>query len=602
MSKYQLPFNSDELDKIINNASAEQLAWMSGYLWGIVAKGALQVESSTLPQNQVDNDLSAANSQKVITLVSASQTGNARRVASELSRDFERLGLVFNHVHAADYKFKKIDQDDIVIIITSTQGEGEVPEEALPFYKFLFSKKAPQLPNLNYAVLGLGDSSYVHFCKAGKDFDQRLMQLGAKRLADRVDLDTDYQQISANWRQTIVDRLAQSIKQSGDPSKALTNNRNIIVENSQYNRENPFMAMVNVNQKITASHSDRDIRHIELDLSDSGILYQAGDTLGVWYENSPALVEELLSLMPFDSEVDVELHGERYRLKQVLIEKIELTQNTPVIISKYAQLIANSQLLALISDKTALRDFAQTTPIIDMISRYQGEFSAQALIDILRPLTPRLYSIASAQDEVGDEAHLTVNVVQYLIDDKKRTGGASYFLAEQIPEQSQIKVFIEPNDNFRLPSDNGLPIIMIAAGSGIAPFRAFMQQRASEAASGENWLLFGNPHFTADFLYQIEWQSYLKDGVLSRIDLAWSRDQAQKVYVQDKLLAQGVDIWQWLQRGAYLYVCGDANNMAKAVNTVLLQIIMQQGQYNEEQANNYLDELRSNKRYQRDIY
>lgn len=600
MSKFQPPFKSDELDKIIKQASVEQLAWVSGYLWGIVTKSSTTVQSPELLPNEMDSESSSASSAKVITIVSASQTGNARRVAKDLCHDLERLGLAFNHVHAADYKFKKITQDEVLIIVTSTQGEGEPPEEALPFYNYLLSKKAPTLSQLHYAVLGLGDSSYVHFCQAGKQFDERLAQLGAKRLIERVDVDTDYQAVSTVWRQNIIDRLS---KLNDDGTKVNINNHStIIVENSLYTRENPFLALVNVNQKITANHSDRDIRHIELDLSDSGITYQVGDTLGVWYENSTTLIDEILSITKLSSDDKVELNGEFYSLKQALIEKVELTQNTPIIIKKYAELIKNNELLTLIQDKTALRDFAQTTPIIDMLSHYPTKFNAQSLINLFRPLTPRFYSIASAQDEVGAEAHLTVNIVQYLINNQQRTGGASYFLANQIPEQSQVKVFIEKNDNFRLPNDNSQAIIMIAAGTGIAPFRAFLQQRASESASGQNWLIFGNPHFTADFLYQVEWQNYLKDGVLSRIDLAWSRDQAQKIYVQDKLLSQATDIWQWLQQGAYLYVCGDADNMAKAVNMALLQIIMQQGQYNDEQANSYLDELRSNKRYQRDIY
>ncbi|WP_392562732.1 assimilatory sulfite reductase (NADPH) flavoprotein subunit [Orbus sturtevantii] len=599
MNKNKSPFNTDQLNKIINEASPQQLAWLSGYLWAKAEQGSTSVAASALVSNEIESD-STIDTPQNITIVSASQTGNARRVAKELSHDLDRLGWPFSHVHAADFKFKKIEQEHILIIITSTQGEGEVPEEALAFYNYLSSKKAPPLAHLYYAVLSLGDSSYVHFCQAGKAFDQRLAQLGAKRLADRVDADTDYQAACDNWRQMIVDQLTQISAQNLVTNKP--NNNPIIVETSRYSRDNPFLATVNINQKITASHSDRDIRHIELDLTDSGIRYQAGDTLGVWYQNSLTLVDELLSTTQLDGETNIELHGENYSLQQALVEKVELTQNTPVIITKYAELIKNSELLQLADDKSALRDFAQTTPIIDMLTHYQGQFTAQELIDILRPLTPRLYSIASAQDEVGEEAHLTVNVVQYFIADKQRTGGASYFLAEQIPEQSQIKIFIEQNDNFRLPNDHSLPIIMIAAGTGIAPFRAFMQQRANQATKGESWLLFGNPHFTADFLYQVEWQTYMKDGILTRIDLAWSRDQANKIYVQDKLLAQAVDIWQWLQRGAYIYVCGDANKMAKAVNNALLNIIMQQGLFNEEQANNYLDELRSTKRYQRDIY
>lgn len=598
MSKYISPFNPDELDKIIDNASKQQLAWLSGYLWGLANNDTLALET---PQQHlspiVSKTIDPANNQ-TITILSASQTGNARRIAQQLNHELNSLGLSATHVHAADYKFKKIDQENILIIITSTQGEGEPPEEAFTFYKWLSGKKVPALNNLHYAVLGLGDTSYTHFCQAGKYFDQRLAELGATRLLERVDADTDYQAISHQWLKSVVDKLKNNLTQSVSHQ----HNMSTASITPNYSRNQPFLAAININQKITGRRSDRDIRHIEVDLTGSGITYQAGDALGIWFENDSELVDELLATTQLAPDTQVDVDGELLPLQQALLSRRELTQNTPFIVEKYANLINDRHLLTLIQDKLALRDFCQATPLIDMLNRYQGNLSAQAFINILRPLNPRFYSIASAQDEVGDEAHLTVNIVQYWVDGKQRTGGASGFLARQTAESSQVNIFIESNDNFRLPDDNAIPIIMIAAGTGIAPFRAFIQQRASESASGKNWLFFGNPHFTEDFLYQLEWQNYLKEEQLSRIDLAWSRDQADKIYVQDKLIAQSHDLWLWLQEGAYIYVCGDANHMANAVHLALLNIIMQQGNYDEEQANEYLDELRSNKRYQRDIY
>lgn len=595
MSTQQFPFNCDELKKIIENYNDKQLAWLSGYLWGRAEKSSVEqvLPSTTLPSNMTQ-------AEQKVTIVSASQTGNARRVANELSQDIERLGIAVTHLPAGEYKAKKLSQEEILILVTSTQGEGEPPEEALSLYKYLFAAKAPKLTHLQFAVFGLGDASYPKFCQAAKDFDQRFAELDAQRLLLRVDADTDFQTVSTSWRQAVIDKLSQL--QLSNTQSPTENSTSIAVNSSLYHRDNPFIAAVNVNQKITSRDSDRDIRHIELDLSDSDLHYQPGDAVGVWYQNSNELVEEILSITQLAGETPVEHHGQQIALKTVLTEYIELTQNTPIIIEKYAQAVQHPELLTLIGDREALLEMSQTLPLVDMLNRYHGKIAAQTFVELLRPLTPRFYSIASAQDEVGSEVHLTVNVVRYQVDDKIRMGGASGFLANQIADQDQVKIFIEHNDNFRLPDDTHAPIIMIAAGTGIAPFRAFLQQRASQGATGKNWLFFGNPHFISDFLYQVEWQSYVKEGLLTRIDLAWSRDQAEKIYVQDKLIAQASDIWQWLQEGAFIYVCGDAKRMAKAVDLALQQILMTQAQYSQEQAISYLDELRSQKRYQRDVY
>ena len=595
MSTQQFPFNCDELKKIIENYNDKQLAWLSGYLWGRAEKSSVEqvLPSTTLPSNMTQ-------AEQKVTIISASQTGNARRVANELSQDIERLGIAVTHLPAGEYKAKKLSQEEILILVTSTQGEGEPPEEALSLYKYLFAAKAPKLTHLQFAVFGLGDASYPKFCQAAKDFDQRFAELDAQRLLLRVDADTDFQTVSTSWRQAVIDKLSQL--QLSNTQSPTENSTSIAVNSSLYHRDNPFIATVNVNQKITSRDSDRDIRHIELDLSDSDLHYQPGDAVGVWYQNSNELVEEILSITQLAGETPVEHHGQQIALKTVLTEYVELTQNTPIIIEKYAQAVQHPELLTLIGDREALLEMSQTLPLVDMLNRYRGKIEVQTFVELLRPLTPRFYSIASAQDEVGSEVHLTVNVVRYQVDDKIRMGGASGFLANQIADQDQVKIFIEHNDNFRLPDDTHAPIIMIAAGTGIAPFRAFLQQRASQGATGKNWLFFGNPHFISDFLYQVEWQSYVKEGLLTHIDLAWSRDQAEKIYVQDKLMAQASDIWQWLQEGAFIYVCGDAKRMAKAVDLALQQILMTQAQYSQEQAISYLDELRSQKRYQRDVY
>jgi len=344
------------------------------------------------------------------------------------------------------------------------------------------------------------------------------------------------------------------------------------------------------------------VRHIEIDLGDSGLRYQPGDALGIWYENDPALVQELVALLWLKGDESVQVNGSELPLAEALQKHFELTVNTTQIVEQYGKLSRDEKLLELVSDKSRLQQYAQSTPIVDMVRRAPTELRAEQLIELLRPLTPRLYSIASSQAESESEVHITVGAVRYEIDGRARAGGASSFLADRLEEDGEIRVFIEHNDNFRLPANPETPVIMIGPGTGIAPFRAFMQQRDNDGAEGKNWLFFGNPHFTEDFLYQVEWQRYVKDGLLTNIDLAWSRDQQQKVYVQDKIRAKGAEVWRWIEQGAHIYVCGDANRMAKDVEQALLEVVAEHGGMDTETADEFLSELRIERRYQRDVY
>ncbi|MDW9425192.1 NADPH-dependent assimilatory sulfite reductase flavoprotein subunit, partial [Yersinia enterocolitica] len=374
------------------------------------------------------------------------------------------------------------------------------------------------------------------------------------------------------------------------------------ITSSPYSKTAPLTAQLSVLQKVTGRNSEKDVRHIEIDLGDSGLRYQPGDALGVWFDNDPALVEELLALLWLKGDEQVSIDGQNISLSQALRSQLELTQNTTVIVDKYAALSRDEKLIALLADKPALQHYAKNTPIVDMVRQAPSDLNADQLVALLRPLTPRLYSIASSQAETENEVHITVGVVRYDIDGRPRTGGASGYLADRLEVDGDIRIFIEHNDNFRLPANPETPVIMIGPGTGIAPFRAFMQQREADGATGKNWLLFGNPHFTEDFLYQVEWQRYVKDGLLTRIDLAWSRDQIHKIYVQDKLREQGAELWDWIQQGAHIYVCGDANRMAKDVEQVLLDVVALHGAMDAEQADEYLSELRLARRYQRDVY
>ncbi|CAM3713579.1 NADPH-dependent assimilatory sulfite reductase flavoprotein subunit [Klebsiella variicola] len=589
-----LPLNPEQLARLqaaTTDFTPTQLAWVSGYFWGVLnqqsgAAVAVPAQAAEVPS---------------ITLISASQTGNARRVAEALRDDLLAAKLNVKLVNAGDYKFKQIAAEKLLVVVTSTQGEGEPPEEAVALHKFLFSKKAPKLDGTAFAVFGLGDTSYEFFCQSGKDFDSKLAELGAERLLDRVDADVEYQTAAAEWRARVVEVL-KARSPVAAPAQLATSGAVNDIHTSPYTKEAPLSATLSVNQKITGRDSEKDVRHIEIDLGDSGLRYQPGDALGVWYQNDPQLVKELVELLWLKGDEPVTVDGKTLPLAEALEWHFELTVNTATIVENYATLTRSESLLPLVGDKAQLQQYAAATPIVDMVRFSPAQLDAEALIGLLRPLTPRLYSIASSQAEAESEVHVTVGVVRYEIEGRARAGGASSFLADRVEEDGEVRVFIEHNDNFRLPANPETPVIMIGPGTGIAPFRAFMQQRAADGAQGKNWLFFGNPHFTEDFLYQVEWQSYVKEGLLTRIDLAWSRDQQQKIYVQDKLREQGAELWRWINDGAHIYVCGDANRMAKDVEHTLLEVIAEYGAMDAEAADEFLSELRVERRYQRDVY
>jgi len=597
-----LPVTPEQLGPLqaaIEQFSPTQLAWLSGYFWGLVNQPSVGTVAAPHAPQGLPETSSLANVST--TIISASQTGNALRVAQGLRDALQEAQLPVTLVSAGDYKTKQLAQEKQLIIVASTQGDGEPAEEAQALFKFLKSKKAPKLSDCAFAVFGLGDSSYQNFCQSGKDFDQRLAELGATRLLARVDGDVEYQAQAAQWRSEVVALLKQR-QPASTATTVATASTHAESEVVRYSREQPCDALLSVNQKITGRGSQKDVRHLEIDLGDSGLRYQPGDALGVWYENDPQLVKELLELLWLKGDETVSVNGQRLSLTDALLRHFELTQNSASIVTQYAALSRNDALLALLADKPALQQYLQVTPLVDMVRQAPCQLEADQLLALLRPLAPRLYSIASSQAETENEVHITVGVVRYEVDGRVRTGGASGYLADRLPIDGNVRVFVEPNNHFRLPADGQTPVIMIGPGTGIAPFRAFMQQREVQGDSGKNWLFFGNPHFTEDFLYQVEWQRYVKEGLLTRIDLAWSRDQAQKIYVQDKVRQQGAELWQWLQQGAHIYVCGDAGRMAKDVEKALLEVIAQHGGLDADAADEYLTELREARRYQRDVY
>jgi sulfite reductase (NADPH) flavoprotein alpha-component len=578
-----------QLQQAMAGLDPMQTAWVSGYLAGV-------------SQTPVSAQATVSSGQS-LTILFGTQTGNAKGVAEQLGVAADAKGIANRVVSMADYKVKSIKDESHLIIVASTNGEGEAPDDAIDLHEFLATKKAPKLKTLKFAVLGLGDSSYEFFCQTGKDFEKRISKLGGEIILERLDADVDYDQVVADWIEKALIEVEKTLEKGGVAAAPAASVATASVAN-KFDKKNPFSASLLVSQKITGDQSAKDVRHIEIDLEGSELTYTAGDALGIWFENDATLVAQIIAKLNLDAKTEVTVDDKTISLSEALISSYELTGTHPAFVEGYATLTNNAELLALVNDKNTLRDFANNTQIVDVITEAGNDaVTAENFLALLRRISPRLYSIASSQTEVEEEVHLTVGSV--LFDNKdgeQRSGGASGFLNHRLEEGSEVKVFIEDNHNFRLPVNPETPIIMVGPGTGIAPFRSFMQEREATDATGKNWLLFGDQTFNQDFLYQVEWQSHLKSGLLTKLDLAFSRDQAQKIYVQDRLKENAVEVYQWLQDGAHFYVCGDANRMAKDVHTALIEILSEQGNKSLDDAEQELNELRKAKRYQRDVY
>ncbi|KIP66355.1 sulfite reductase subunit alpha [Vibrio harveyi] len=596
------PLNDQQfssLQQTVSELSSQQLAWVSGYFWGLAQNQPSSAAAGPIAQAAASV---AAKPAGKLSIIFASQTGNAKGVAEALEQEAKAEGIVVELFDASDYKGKNLAKETHVIIVASTNGEGEAPDNAIELHEFLQSKKAPKLPNLQYAVIALGDSSYEFFCQTGKDFDTYLSKLGATAFIDRIDCDVDYEAPAAEWRKQALEQVKEALSSGNEAEVVQLPVGQAAPGHSAYNKQNPYTATLLTSQKITGRDSGKDVRHVEIDLEDSGLTYQAGDALGVWFDNSSELANAILAKVGLSGVESVEVDGESLSIHSALVSKYEITASNPQFVTKFAELSGSKKLQKLVEDKDKLREYAANTQVVDVLAEKKTKLSAEELVGLLRRLTPRLYSIASSQTEVDEEVHLTVGLVEYDKGDEKRYGGASGFLAQRLEDGGEVKVFVEHNNNFKLPQDDNTPIIMVGPGTGIAPFRSFIQERDNRDAEGKNWLFFGDRTFTQDFLYQVEWQKYLKSGLLTRLDVAFSRDQAEKVYVQHRILENAEQVWQWIQDGAYIYVCGDATRMAKDVHDALVFVAEQQGKLSREEAEAFINDLRKAKRYQRDVY
>ena len=531
-----------------------------------------------------------------VTILVGSQTGNSEGCAKKMAKALKGGRCEPEVIDMAEYDKSRLPKEQCLLVITSTYGDGEPPDNAEALYEFILSEEAPKMENVNFSVLALGDTEYPDFCKCGIDFDTRLEALGANRIYERVDCDVDYDEPFATWRQGVLDSLggvSAAVAEIAEP------------EVIPVGKRNPFPSAILRNFNLNKAESDKETYHVELSLEGSGLEYVAGDALGVFPRNPEEQVDELLGNLPFNVKESVPLPGGgEAPLREALISSYDLRSLTPKFLKNWQARSGSPYLRAIVEsdDKKGMNDFCWGREVIDLVIDYPADFSdAEDFVSSLKKLQPRLYSISSSPNAHPGEVHLTIAIVRYHSHGRQRGGVCSTFLSDRA-EGLKPGVFVQNNKAFRLVEDNDAPIIMVGPGTGMAPFRAFLEERQLRGAKGPNWLIFGNPHRETDFLYEEQLTSLQRDGVLTRLDLAFSRDQAEKVYVQHRMEENGAELWSWLEAGASFYVCGDAARMAKDVDASLHRIAEQHGGKSAEEAADYVKSLKKDKRYQRDVY
>jgi sulfite reductase (NADPH) flavoprotein alpha-component len=590
------------VEQLAQTLTSEQARWISGYFAGLDA-GLLRGSGAEIAPLQAPQG-------RTLTILYGTETGNARELAKALGAAASERGLLSKVADMSDYKVRALKDEQDVLFIVSTYGEGDPPQPCVGFFEFLEGARAPKLEGVRYSVLALGDSTYEFYCEAGKRIDKRMEELGATRLGPRVDCDIDYDDPAAVWSEKLIELLAAEADsktqflrgeaQGGQSRKGLSLVRSV----PAHDKKNPFPATVLENIRIVGRHSTKETRHVELDLSGADLSYQPGDSLGIVPANDPGVVEELLVAAGIADDVEVTVKNSSISLASALTSRFEITTATPRFIEQWAKLSGASELqeMARVDAAAERVRFLEQHHVVDIVRRFPvGGVDAESLLAGLRPLQPRLYSLASSQAAVGEEAHITVSPVRYELHGTRRGGVASTQIADRLEMGDTVPVYIQENPHFRLPADD-VPIIMVGPGTGVAPFRAFLQEREARAAAGRSWLFFGERNRRSDFLYQLEWQQWVKDGVLTNLDVAFSRDTADKVYVQHRMLEQSRDLYAWLEEGAHFYVCGDEKAMAHDVQDALIQVIGREGDLSWEEAEDYLRRLSADHRYQKDVY
>jgi sulfite reductase (NADPH) flavoprotein alpha-component len=600
--------SSDQWERINDLAISLQPAqalWLSGYFAGVGSMARTSGERdqvAVLERAKPQQPSAPAAELRSLTVLYGTETGNSRGLAATLAEAARQQGIVATVSDMADYKIRKLKDEQDLLVITSTHGEGDPPQSAVAFFEFLEGRKAPKLPHLRFAVLALGDSTYEKYCEGGKRIDRRLEELGATRLEPRVDCDVDFDEAAPAWIKAVVAKLAPKAAASA-PAIARAS-VDAPAGSSAFDKQNPFPATVIDNIVLTGRGSSKETRHIELSLEGSGLTYEPGDALGVVPRNDPAVVEAVLESLGLAADASVTVKQKQLLLGEALSSAFEVSAVTPRFIDHWAELSGATVLTRLRGPEQseARAAFMREHHVVDIVRQFPvKEIDADTLLRGLRPLQPRLYSISSSLAAVPGEAHLTVGTVRYDLDGTSRAGVASSYLAGHATPDVAVPVYIQSNPHFRLPRDDAA-ILMIGAGTGVAPYRAFMQEREARGAAGRSWLVFGERNFRSDFLYQTEWQGLLKDKVLSRMDVAFSRDRTPKAYVQDRLRQNSRDVYAWLEDGAHIYVCGDAAHLAPDVHVTLLDIIERESGRDADAAADYLATLQRDHRYQRDVY
>lgn len=578
--------------------SADQRAWLNGFFAGLLTRVAERANAQAPASLQ----------RLAVKVLYASQTGTAETLARKLTKEAKSRGFAADSCDLGSMSLDAVAALAHVLVIASTHGDGDPPDAAGAFATQLACAQGTPLARLKYAVLALGDSSYAKFCCFGKLIDERFAALGAVRLTERIDADTEVDGPFKTFRERLWPALQAQVP-AGSAAASEPGPTELPIEleevEQRWGRDRPFAAELLGKAVLNGAPSDKEVRHIVLSLKDSNITYEPGDALGVWPRQLPDLVDAILSSTGFSADAPVTVNGEALALGEALATRRELTVLTPPTVIKFAHLTQDGQLQAVVlpDQGPALRQYLEGKDVADLLQSYPGAVrDAQSLVSLLPPLKPRLYSICSSQAAFPDEVHLTVATVRYDRGGRRRGGLASTWFADRLDSGRVTPVFVQPNPRFRLPADPGAPIVMIGPGTGIAPFRAFLHHRRSQALTGPSWLFFGERHAQCDFLYRSELESFLHTGELSRLDTAFSRDQPAKIYVQHRMLEAGKELWSWLQDGARIYVCGDASRMAKDVDAALQTIIAQHGCRSPAQAQLDLHGWAATGRYVRDVY
>nr|WP_245355984.1 assimilatory sulfite reductase (NADPH) flavoprotein subunit [Staphylococcus sp. GDK8D68P] len=623
MNQTNTPFNEEQLaliNQLLPMLTPEQQHWLSGYLLNPATTsvsdnktdiqeneaGITETETSTSTDQSVSEPVSASTEPQDVHVLYGTETGNAEEIAETFETKLKSQNLNVHLWDMDDFPRDSLPEVEHLFIICSTQGVGEPPINALDLYDYLHGDDAPQLDQVNFAVLALGDQDFPDFCQAGKDFDHILGQLGANRVADRVDCDFDYEETAEQWITNMLELLTQASSNTNEETPSVEN-EDVTIEEPQapYSKSNPFQAEVLKNTILTQPEASREVRHLEISLEGYREAYEPGDSLVVIPQNDPVLVNQLIDALNWDAETPIQMNDSdsMRSLKEALTHDFEIAKLTPVLMKNAAELLGNPMLNANIQKSEWVQNYIYGKDVIDLIRDFTPvALEPNMLPQLLRKLPPREYSIASSNKINPNSVHITVRVVKYEAHRRERFGVCSVQLADRTSVGDKLPVYLKKNPNFKFPYDTETPVIMIGAGTGIAPYRAYLQERAYLNLKGEQWLIFGNQNYHHDFLYKDDLEQWLEEGVLSKLDLAFSRETENKIYVQHRIEENSAEFYKWIQAGATIYLCGNKDEMASGVHESLIKVLIKEGNMDETEAEAYLTEMIKNQRYQRDVY